>query len=582
MNFPPGLGAFARELIDALPTRAATTFALLLAAGLTEGISLLVFVPALQLLHDPGAVGGTAMAQAFSALGVPFGLGPLLSLCVLLITLRAALVYAKNRCAADLHFGFADHLRKRFYRALAEAHWSCTGKLRSADLEDTLTNGIGRIQSGVWALILLAQAAVLLLVYLALSALVSPVLTALAGLSGGAILLALRGHRQRAARLGASVNSSRQACFRELSALVHGLKEAKSFGAEGAHSEGFARSVDATRSGSLAYVALSAQSGLYFQIAAGTLLAAAVFVGSHHLALDLPALLVLIFCVVRLTPYLAQLQGFTQELLFALPAWQYTDTLETRLRAAREAPPSDNAVFTLTEALVATGLSLRYPGAAQPALENVSLVLPAGTCTALVGPSGAGKSTLADIVLGLITPDAGTLVVDGKPLTPELARSWRRQIGYVPQETFLLPESVKANLLLGNPQADDTQLWAALEAAAAADFVRALPQGLDTPVGERGSALSGGERQRLALARALLRDPLLLVLDEATSALDVDNQRRIETALSQLRGQVTTLLITHNPSLVALADQQIQLANGRLTQSPLRGPSTSSLQVMEE
>mgnify|MGYP001616423148 CR=1 FL=1 len=132
--------------------------------------------------------------------------------------------------------------------------------------------------------------------------------------------------------------------------------------------------------------------------------------------------------------------------------------------------------------------------------------------------------------------------------------AWRRSVGYVPQEVFLFPDSVRANLAWANPPADEARLWQVLTLAAAADFVRALPLGLDTQVGERGIRLSGGERQRLALARALLRQPTLLVLDEATSALDSENERLIQTALQHLHGQMTVLVIAHRLSTVRAAD----------------------------
>jgi len=563
-----GLRTFSQELIRIQPGQTVWTLALLLATGLTEGISLLVFVPALQLLHNPDAVSGSITARALNSIGVPLSLGWVLLLCALLVAARSLLVNAKNHAAAALHIDFANQLRKRFYNALAEAHWSTTGKLRSADLEDLVTNGIGRVQSGVWALFMLTQAVILFAVYAALSMLVSPTLTVLVASAGLLMLLALRNQRRRATELGRVVTQGYKDSFRELSALVHGLKVAKSFGTEAAHTERFARSLDFLTQGSLRYAALRNQSSLYFQLAAGSLLAGTVYLGDRVLGLDLPALLVLIFCVVRLTPYLGQLQGFSQELLFSLPALQDTQALETQLLAAREQPVTNAEHFTFLSVLVAENLVFCYPGSERPALDGVSFRLPAGSCTALVGPSGAGKSTIADILLGLITPDSGNVSVDGRVLSPESARAWRQRVAYVPQETFLLPESVRANLLLGTPNATEDMLWSALEAAAAGDFVRALPQGLDTLVGERGSALSGGERQRLALARALLRQPLLLVLDEATSALDADNQERIGAALEAMRGKVTVLLIAHNPALVRRADQIVRIEQGQVVPAP--------------
>jgi ATP-binding cassette subfamily C protein len=559
----PSLRDFAAAVVASERGAVALNLALLLLAGLTEGVSLLVFVPALQLLQDAGAQHG-AVARVLGASGVPYRLGPVLLLCVALVGVRALLVYGKNRCAARLHFGFADRLRLRLYRGLGEAQWAVAGALRGADIEDMLTNGVSRVQSGVWSLLLLAQAVVLFGVYLSLSALASPTLTALVGSAGLALMLALRGQRRQAATLGARLNGDRQASFREMSALVSGLKVAKSFGRESAHAQRFANTVDATRGGYVRYADLSARSGLLFQVAAGALLGGAVYVGARQLALDLPTLLLLVFCVARLAPYLSQLQMHAQDLLFALPAWQQACTLEATLAAAREQPVSGDERFTLRRALDVEQLSVTYPGADRPALDGVTLSLPAGRCTALTGPSGAGKSTLADVLLGLIPADSGTLRIDGQTLRPALMQAWRRRVGYVQQETFLLPDSVRENLRLGDPQADDAALWQALDLAAAADFVRALPHGLDTPVGERGSRLSGGERQRLALARALLRQPLLLILDEVTASLDAVNQARIGEALDGLRGRVTILLITHRQALTRHADHTLVLEAGRL------------------
>jgi ATP-binding cassette subfamily C protein len=163
-------------------------------------------------------------------------------------------------------------------------------------------------------------------------------------------------------------------------------------------------------------------------------------------------------------------------------------------------------------------------------------------------------------------PSGGRVLVDGVPLEAAGMASWRAQVGYVPQDTFLFHDSIRNNLLWAAPGVADEALWRALDAAAA-DFVRRLPRGLDTTVGDRGALLSGGERQRLALARALLRQPKLLVLDEATSALDSENEQLIQHAVDELHGRVAVLVIAHRLSTVRSADAIYVLDQGRVVES---------------
>jgi ATP-binding cassette subfamily C protein len=213
-------------------------------------------------------------------------------------------------------------------------------------------------------------------------------------------------------------------------------------------------------------------------------------------------------------------------------------------------------------------VTFRYEAeVAVPTLSELNMVLLARRTTALVGSSGAGKSTVADLIMGLVTPASGRVCVDGIPLDPSHVRNWRERIGYVPQDTFLFHDSVRANLLWAHPSASEPEIWDSLRLAAADEFVSRLSEGLDTIVGERGVRLSGGERQRLALARALLRKPSLLILDEATSALDSENERRIQQAIEALHGDMTILIITHRLSTIRGADVIHVLEDGRLVES---------------
>jgi ATP-binding cassette subfamily C protein len=209
-------------------------------------------------------------------------------------------------------------------------------------------------------------------------------------------------------------------------------------------------------------------------------------------------------------------------------------------------------------------------------LDGASFTIPAGRVTALEGPSGSGKTTIADLVAGLVHPHSGGVLVDGVPLAEIDLAAWRRQIGYVPQEMFLLHESIADNVSLGDPAITRGEVERALRAAAAWDFVSELPRGMDTPVGERGSQLSGGQRQLVSIARALVRRPRLLILDEATASLDAASEAAFWSRIREREDGTTVLAISHQPGVLAIADRIYRVAEGGVEErSPPSGNSTS-------
>ena len=251
-----------------------------------------------------------------------------------------------------------------------------------------------------------------------------------------------------------------------------------------------------------------------------------------------------------------------------LPAFTILTDAEHRCLQAAEPPIAQRRGIGLAEGIQLQRVTFDYrDDGRSPAVDGVTLTIPAGATTAIVGPSGSGKSTLADLVMGLLIPSEGRILVDGQPLGPDRVEAWRNQIGYVAQETFLFHDTVRANLLWARPDAHEDELWRALRLASADEFVAALPQGLDTVVGDRGVLVSGGERQRLALARALVRRPALLILDEATSSLDSENEARIQRAIDQLHRQMTIVIITHRMAAIRGADAIHVVDRGRLVES---------------
>lgn len=293
-----------------------------------------------------------------------------------------------------------------------------------------------------------------------------------------------------------------------------------------------------------------------------------VYVALDVLKLTPADILLLLFLFYRLIPMISSLQSGYATFLGFFPAYENVRRLERKCVAAAEPFSASPLLPEAKRTLRFENVTFRYhPGDARATLDGLTLELEVGKTTAIVGLSGAGKSTVADLAVGLLSPERGQLLLDDHALGKEALHAWRQRVGYVAQDTFLFHDTVRANLRVTRPEATEAELLQALEEAAALDFVRALPQGLDTPLGDRGVRLSGGERQRLALARALLRRPALLVLDEATSSLDADNERRIQRATDALRGSVTILMIAHRLSTVRHADRIYVLERGRVGES---------------
>lgn len=233
---------------------------------------------------------------------------------------------------------------------------------------------------------------------------------------------------------------------------------------------------------------------------------------------------------------------------------------QDRDRGLRELSP-------ITRSLEFRGVTFQYDGTEQPALRDINLSMSAGEVVALVGSSGSGKTTLANLVPRFYEPTQGMILLDGHNTREGTLKSLRRQIGIVSQDTVLFDETVRNNIAYGKLDAAEHELVEAAQAAYAHDFIQRLPDGYDTVIGENGVKLSGGERQRLAIARAILRDPPILILDEATSSLDSESERIVQLALSNLMRNRTTLVIAHRLSTVQNADRIIVLDRGRIVET---------------
>jgi ATP-binding cassette subfamily C protein len=565
---PRGLSIrrFAAMLVRAAPRATVVSVVLMVLVALTEGMGLLLLVPLLALAGVTNAVPApTSGMLGRLAAHLPHSLGVALLVYVVVVTARSALEFLETVATVTVQVEVTRSLRERLYRALVGARWETVAPLRGARLAHVFTTELERVSLTTHEMLSGALQLLIALIYAGAAVAISPALALVA--AGGAVLLLLPARRQqRAARKDGDLLTALGAeLFVGATEEVATLKMAKSAGIASRVADRFsARARVHARALIRAHARYRASAALLTAGAAAAL-AVVVWVAVARMHLAPANLLLLLFVCARLVPRVTSVQGSFLITARALPAAEAVqsllDDLEGAAERAERAPASPIAV---RESVELRDVTYRYPGAAGPALQDVSLSIPAGRVTAVVGSSGAGKSTLADVLLLLLVPERGALLVDGAVVGDDMRDAWRASVGYVPQETHLFHDSVRENVRWVAPDASDDDVLGALRLAGADALLARLPRGLDTVIGDRGTLLSGGERQRLALARALLRRPQLLVLDEATSALDPESERAIRNTIASLTPAVTVLTITHRLTTARQADHVVVLDRGAL------------------
>lgn len=563
------LTAFVRDLHATMGPRLLLAVALIVLASVIEGSTILLLMPVLGALglERPGSDAGAGVL--FERLGI--GDGPSLEVAlgvfVAAACAQALLLRWQSRVTYDLEHAYVARWRTRLYKALTEAPWTFLVERRPSDLAHTLATDLQKAGIAAYQVMSLATAASLAVVYLAVALWISPALTAAAALLAiTPLALARRGVR-RSTSGGERVVTANAAVHHAALEHLSSVKTSRSYGAEARNAAIFDALATEVVAANAQLMGDHASERATVQIASALVLALLVLAAARLLTLPAAQVLVLLLVFVRLMPRIGALHSGALSLVSQLPAFTKAAQLERAAAAARTHAPASQRTLEFGREVAVEGVSFGYPGSSRPALHGVSMTIPRGATIGIAGASGSGKTTLADVLLGLLTPSSGRVRVDDVALGPETLDDWRRRIGYVSQDTFLFDDTVRANLTWALPGASESDLWSALRTAAAERFVRALPSGLDTMLGDRGIRLSGGERQRLALARAFLRQPQLLVLDEATSALDAENEQVILEALAAARGRMTVVLITHRLSLLRDADLIYVLDEGQVVES---------------
>ncbi|MBI5248499.1 MAG: ABC transporter ATP-binding protein [Desulfomonile tiedjei] len=561
-----------RDLLHRAGLRAILAVFLLVAVGLTEGVGLLMLIPFLQLIGigDSTPSGVVAVVEhVWKSSGLPMTLPAVLSVYALIVSAYALVQWWSTILNSKLSHAITRELRDELFEAMARVQWLRFTQIRGSDINTAMTANLNAVESGTYGLFMLISTAFVVAVHMGVALTLSVPLTCVAIASSATLVIILRPLNRQSYRLGEEWRRTMAALYGVLMEHLGGMKLAKSFGAEARHIRSFCSLSGGLETQANRFAGILSSTQMYYEIGGALVLCLFFYVAVEILQIAAAKLLILVFLFARLVPQFSWMQRTWQGVLNMLPAYGAAMEMAQNFRCSAESLPSDAvAPIQLKKEVELRGVSFRYEKAdTRPVLQGIDLTLPAFQTTVILGPSGGGKSTLADLLIGLLTPDDGEILVDGTRLDGALLHAWRRSVGYVPQESVLFHETIRENLLWARPEAQEEEIWEALRLAAADEFVSELPQGLDTIVGDRGLRLSGGQRQRIALARALLRKPVLLLLDEATSNLDQKNERRILEALEGLQGKMTVAIISHRLAAVQCADQVITIEGGMVAQA---------------
>jgi ATP-binding cassette subfamily C protein len=561
---------YIKELFGLARGKIILNLCLMVVLGALEGIGILLLIP---LLHFAGigkmpwtATGsGFAIADAFRSMAPAFSLPVVLLVYVGLILLQSGLQRYQSNLNARIQQSLHSYLSVRIFKGLADAKWSFLAAWKKSDMKAIFTSELARISAGTHFLFQLTVTVILAVIQIMIALMLSPTLT-LVVVGGGLIFFVItQAHVRRVKELGSALSKHNRDLTFAITEHLNGIKEVKSCGMEDMHIARFKEIREAIENNFVRFNRVQSGTRMLYRVGAAIFISV-FFYGMVNFFHTRPQeILVIIVIFARLWPRFSAAQGGLQHVAMMLPA--YFDVMEFERQCLKEKEVYvDKRHYDpvgLKERIEFKDVSFSYgPKSNGYAVKDLSFTVPAGSITALVGVSGSGKSTVADLITGMLSPQKGQVLVDGVSLDSVNVHSWRKMIGYVPQDAFLFNASIRENLLWAYPEAKTGDILQALRLAAVDDFVAALPEGIDTVVGDRGLRLSGGERQRIVLARALLKKPSLLILDEATSALDRENENRILKAIEGLRGKLTIVLISHRFSTIRQADRIIVMDNG--------------------
>ena len=566
-----------------IPSRGLLVLGLIttLLASLLDGFTLVLLVPLLKHLFGTAGqlrAGSTQLEGLVDSLVEPLvaGLTPgqaagrLVVLLVAGLILKNVFSYASTQVSVRAQEGLVRDLRSRLFNHLLSLDLGFFQRTRGGQLISGIITEVDQTKTVITASLLsFFQNLVVVAVTLFILTQISLRLTLLTVAFVPILVVALQGLLRRLRAHARARAQERGEITATASERLGAIRLIRSYGEEARETAHFRSQAERYRKRVIRTQRFSSLTSPLTEVFSGFLVILIIWAGTRPglVGMSAPlapeAIIVFLMAALKLTSPLKTIASFPAVMAVTLAsAERVFDLLD---QPASEVDRPDDLVAHFERDIVFERVSFRY-GDGDLVLRDISFTLQKGKVVALVGPSGAGKTTLADLVPRFHDPTNGRILMDDVPLTRMGRRSLRALMGVVSQDTVLLNDTVRANIAYGSPGATPEQIEAAAEAANAAGFIATLPQGFDTVLGERGTRLSGGQRQRIAIARALLRDPPILILDEATSALDTESERLVQQAIERLMQDRTVLVIAHRLATVRDADEIVVLDSGRVVQ----------------
>jgi ABC-type multidrug transport system fused ATPase/permease subunit len=546
-------------------------FALALAGFLSailEGIGINAAIPLISFFTGGGASDdfiSNAIKGLFAFLNIPFSFRYLLGFILGLFILRSVSMvvfgYVRGWISADFLGKESSELLGR----LMNASWPFLLKQKMGTLQNTLVRDIQCSGSLLTVLGQLIQSGSGFLMYLLVALNISPKVTLYTLIGGGILFFVVRPLLRRTRVVAERVTQAEKDFAQFLGEHIIGMKSIKAAGGEEPALFSGRTQITLLRALSLRLTLVRSVSSSLFQ-PASLVLVVLLFISAYSTpGFSIISFAATLYLIQKIFIYLESGQNALHAIGEYLPYARNISAFKAELGRHRESVSDGDRPFAFKKVLSFSGVSFAY-NEGKPVLSDVSFDIRAGETIGLVGPSGSGKTSTADLLLRLFTPQKGALTVDGEPLDSFSLKDWRRHVGYVPQDAFLLNGTIEENIRFYHDDVSHEEIVVAAKQANIHDFIEGLPHGYNTQVGDRGVMLSGGQRQRIVLARALAGKPSLLILDEATSALDHESEKLIQETIAKLHGTVTVFIIAHRASTVAEADTIVVLSRGRIVE----------------